>query len=229
MIKIENVTYLYHDGHNGIHDITCSIGHEESVGLIGENGAGKTTLLLALCGLIPFKGKIIISGKEMNKKNAPALRKKIGMLFQEPDDQLFLPSVYENIEYGIRHLEEKKKRARSDEALKFIGMEGIGERHAYHLSVGEKKRVALSSVFVMQPEVYFFDEPAADLDPRAKKNIINIIKKVKAAKLIASHDLDMVFSLCTRIIILYKGRIGFDRETEYLKKHLSLLKKFNLD
>lgn len=225
---MKEVTYLYPDTQSGINNINCHIKEGETIGIIGENGAGKTTLLLALCGLIRFQGDIIIDNRRLDKKSIFSIRKKMGLLFQEPDDQLFLPSVYENVEFGIKYLSIKKRAKRINDALSFIGLQGYEQRLAHHLSIGEKKRVALASVLVLNPSIILFDEPSANLDPLSRKSIIKLLKQTEGIKLVSSHDLDLIFSLCKRILILYKGKLVFDGRSRYLKQHPALLKKYHL-
>ncbi len=226
MIILKNVTYFYADSGKGIKNINLKIKRGEVIGIIGTNGAGKTTLFHVIAGLLKFKGKITIDGIEMNKKSFYKLRKKIGLLFQEPDDQLFLPAVYENIEYGIKDLREEVKKERIREVEKFFHLEEIMDRMAHHLSVGEKKKVALATIFVMKPEIYLLDEPTSSLDPKTRKEIMGYINKLPGIKLIASHDIDMIKKLCRRIIVLYNGEIIFDNKKEFLTR--KILKKAEL-
>ncbi|MDD5529946.1 MAG: ABC transporter ATP-binding protein [bacterium] len=228
VIECHNVSYLYPNGLNAINGIDFSIEENETLGIIGPNGAGKTTLFLALCGIIPFEGEITICNTKLTKSNTQDLRKNLGFVFQNPDDQLFMPTVYEDIAFGPINLGFSKDEVDCcvKKALRNIGLSDFEDRITHHLSFGEKKRVALATVLSMSPKILLLDEPTSELDPWAKNQFIDLISKIKGTKIIASHDLQMIIDLCDKIMLLNKGKIL--EITENTKDIKELYSKFNL-
>ena len=182
--------------------------------LIGANGAGKSTLLLAMRGLLGnLDGSVAIGGKPLtNKKMVKEIADKVGLVFQNPDDQLFSPTVFDDVAFGPLNLglsgEEVKARVR--QALSVVGLEGFERRVPYKLSGGEKRRVSLATIYSMQPEILLLDEPTSQLDPRARQEVINLIQKFPGTRVIATHDFELILKAATRVILLKKGRIIAD-------------------
>ncbi|MFA5031790.1 MAG: ABC transporter ATP-binding protein [bacterium] len=227
-IECRNISYLYPNGLKAINGIDFVVEENETLGIIGPNGAGKTTLFLALCGIIPFEGEIKICNTELTKSNVQSIRKDLGFVFQNPDDQLFMPTVYEDIAFGPMNLGFSKDEVDCcvKKALLNVGLSGFEERITHHLSFGEKKRVALATVLSMSPKILLLDEPTSELDPWAKNRFIELISKVEGTKIIASHDLQMIIDLCDKIMLLNKGKIL--EITENVKDIKELYSKFNL-
>lgn len=215
MIEITELSYSYEDGKLAIDDVNLKISPGEKVALVGPNGAGKTTLLLHLNGILQGSGILRIGDWVISEKNLRQIRARVGLVFQSPDDQLFSNSVYEDVAYGLFYqgVETGTIRARVSDALNLVGMPGSETRSPYHLSLGEKKRVALATVLVMRPQVLALDEPTAGLDPRGRRGIINLLKSLEQTMLIATHDLSLAEELCPRMLIMDAGRLVFDGMT----------------
>ncbi len=215
MIEITGLSYSYEDGKLAIDDVNLKIFPGEKVALVGPNGAGKTTLLLHLNGILRGSGMVRISDWVLNDKNLRKIRARVGLVFQSPDDQLFSNSVYEDIAYGLFYqgVEAETIRARVSDALNLVGMPGSETRSPFHLSLGEKKRVALATVLAMRPQVLALDEPTAGLDPRGRREIINLLKQLDQTLLVATHDLSLANEICPRMVVMDAGRIVYDGQT----------------
>lgn len=213
-IKVENLSYRYPDGKSALQSVSFEVKNGESVALMGPNGAGKTTLFLIINGLLEAtSGNIFIFDTKINgKKSIRNIRNRIGIVFQNPDDQLFCPTVFDDIAFGPLNYDvptdEIKKRVK--EALEAVGMSGFENRLSHHLSLGEKKRVSIATILSMRPEIILLDEPSSNLDPRSRRKMIETIKKLDATKIIATHDLKMALELCGRGIIMDEGKIVAD-------------------
>lgn len=218
MLCLKDVRIKYPDGTIAADGISLEIGDGESVALIGANGAGKTSLIMALVGIIAAHGEISSDGVLLCKKTVSDIRRRIGVVFQNPDDQLFMPSVYENVAFGLRSMSvpEAEIEARVDRCLSALGIGHLKKRTALKLSGGEKRMVALATVLVMEPSVMALDEPTAFLDPRARKNLIEAINGLSQTKIIATHDLAFAESVCSRVILLREGRVFADGAAEKL-------------
>lgn len=214
-LEIDNLSYRYPDGTPALQDIRLRIMSGERVALIGPNGAGKSTLLLHLNGILHGTGQVRIFGLPCDKQHLTRIRALVGLVFQSPDDQLFSPTVYEDVAYGpiYQGLVEAQVTERVEAALTAVGMQRYADRMPYHLSLGEKKRIAVASVLSMQPHILAFDEPSAGMDPRTKRNLLDLIKSLPQTLLVATHDLDLVRALLPRSIILDNGRIAADGPT----------------
>ncbi|MCP5523886.1 MAG: ABC transporter ATP-binding protein [Verrucomicrobiales bacterium] len=215
VIRVENLNYSYPDGRQALRGISFAIPRGETVGLIGPNGAGKSTLLLHLNGLLGqphADGRITINGLEVQPSSLPEIRRRVGLLFQDPDDQLFSTTVAEDVAFGPRQLAlaEAEVTRRIEDSLAEVELGGFGSRVPHHLSLGEKKRVALAGVLACRPEVLLFDEPTANFDPRGRREFIALCRRLPATKLIASHDLEMILALCGRVLVLDEGRLVAD-------------------
>lgn len=213
-IKVENLSYRYPDGKFALQNVSFEVKKGESVALMGPNGAGKTTLFLTLNGLLePTGGNIFIFGTKIDgKKSVRNVRNRLGIVFQNPDDQLFCPTVFDDVAFGPLNLDlpsdEIKKRVK--ESLAAVDMSGFENRISHHLSLGEKKRISLATILAMRPEIILLDEPSSNLDPRSRRKMIETIKNLQATKIIATHDLKMALELCERGIIMDDGRIVAD-------------------
>jgi cobalt/nickel transport system ATP-binding protein len=210
-IEVENLTYRYPDGRLALQNVSLDVAPDEKVALIGPNGSGKTTLLLHLNGVLRTQsGQISMAGLPLTQDNLPDIRPKVGLVFQNPDDQLFSPRVYDDVAFGPLHmgLPEDEVRQRVANALEAVGMAGYEERISYHLSIGEKKRIAIATVLSMHPEILVLDEPSSGLDPRGRRSLIELLKHAEQqTMLISTHDMRLVAELCTRVIILDEGQV----------------------
>jgi cobalt/nickel transport system ATP-binding protein len=230
VIKIENLSFAYPDGRQVLNNINLTIIRGDVIAIIGPNGAGKSTFLQHLNGIIHNNGEIRILDKKLDKSNLRWVRSKVGIVFQNPDDQLFSPTVYDDVAFGpvnIGYTQEKVDEA-VQKALDQVGMSGFEQRSPHHLSLGEKKRIAIATVLSMSPEILVFDEPTSNLDPRAKGSIIQLFKQLPATKIIATHDLDLVSHICPRTVILNNGSIAADGATDKILSDYPLLKENGL-
>jgi len=218
-IAIDHLRYGYHDGTLALRGVSFSIAPGECVGLLGPNGSGKSTLLLHLNGILPEKptadGAVRISGEAITAENLDSIRRQVGLLFQDPDDQLFCSTVEEDVAFGPQQLglRERELVARVERALALVGLSGYGHRATHHLSHGEKRRVCLAGVLACEPAVLVLDEPTSDLDPRGRREFKTLLQAIPATKLIATHDLEWVVELCTRVIVLDGGAVVADGPT----------------
>ena len=210
MIELNALTVTYPDGTKALDTVTFSIADGESVALVGANGAGKTTLMLTMVGVLPVaSGTITVDGISLDKRTLSEIRRRVGMVFQNPDDQLFMPMVYDDITFGPRNygLDEETVRKRADDALDKLGITHLKDRSSLKLSGGEKRMAAVATVLALEPSALLLDEPTAFLDPKARRKLIHILKALEQSKLIATHDLSYAEEVCTRAIILKKGRV----------------------
>ncbi len=215
-IQVTHLSYRYHDGTEALRGVSFSVTTGECVGLLGPNGSGKSTLLLHLNGILPEKldadGAVRILGQPVTPDNVETVRRQVGLVFQDPDDQLFCPSVAEDVAFGPRQLEltEAEVKARVEKALAQAGLAGFGHRATHHLSHGEKRRACLAGVLACEPSILVLDEPTSDLDPRGRREFKALLRQITATKLIATHDLELVVELCTRAIVLDRGTVVAD-------------------
>ncbi|HCA79278.1 MAG TPA: cobalt ABC transporter ATP-binding protein [Bacteroidetes bacterium] len=221
-ISVQNLKFRYPDGKEALRGISFEIADKECVGLVGPNGSGKSTLLLHLNGLLPESlpksPDVMIYGRALGRETATEIRRDVGLLFQDPDDQLFCPTVYEDVAFGPQQfgLSEQKLKVAVMKALEVTALAGHEHRSPHHLSSGEKRRVCLAGVLACEPRVLALDEPTSNLDPRGKRNLIQTLKSIPSTKIIATHDLEMVVELCSRTIILDQGTIVADGPTHSL-------------
>ncbi len=209
-IVIKNLSYTYPDGTNALRNVSIEIYKGESIAIIGPNGAGKSTLLSHLNGIIENnKGHIEIMGERLNKKNIRKIRERVGLVFQDPEDQLFMSTVFDDVAFGPINMgmSEELVRKRVKLALKKVGLVGYEDKCPHHLSYGEKKRVALATIFSMHPKILLLDEPTANLDPKARRKTIELINGYNSVKIISSHDIEMLIETCDRVFLLDKGRL----------------------
>jgi cobalt transport protein ATP-binding subunit len=209
IIRIMGLEYTYPDGTQALRGIDLWIGENKKVALIGPNGAGKSTLLLHLNGILRGKGEIEVLGTKLNNRTLEYIRAKVGLVFQNPDDQLFSPTVFDDISFGPLNMELSKEvvKERVKSALEEVGMSGFEERCPHDLSFGEKKKISLATVLSMKPEILVIDEPTSNLDPRSRREIIGLLKGVKKTLVIATHDLEMVLEVCESVYLLNGGRM----------------------
>jgi cobalt transport protein ATP-binding subunit len=213
--------FAYPDGRIALHDVSFRVEAGETMGVIGPNGAGKSTLLLHLNGLLgmpPQAGSISINGLRIESPNLLEIRRRVGLLFQDPDDQLFSASVGEDVAFGPQQLGlgQAEVSRRVAAALAAVKLSGFESRAPHHLSLGEKRRVCLAGVWACQPEILVFDEPTANFDPRGRREFIELCRSLPATKLIASHDLEMILALCQRVVVLDAGRLVAMGETRQI-------------
>ena len=229
-IEIENLSFKYPDGHQALRDVCLHIEPCEKVALVGPNGAGKSTLILHLNGILTGEGDIHSAGLVVKKENLERIRARIGLVFQSPEDQLFSPTVFDDVAFGPMYqgLPEDEVQARVFEALEVVGMGEYGARVSHHLSLGEKKRIAIATVLSMTPEVLVLDEPTSNLDPRSKWSLIELLRQLPMTKVIAAHDLELVSALCQRTIILDEARIVAESTTTNILNDIPLLKTHGL-
>jgi cobalt/nickel transport system ATP-binding protein len=211
-LEVREMRHRYDDGTEALRGVSFAVGEGECVGLIGPNGAGKSTLMLHLNGILPLKagcGTISVAGLRLGTDNIHEIRRRVGVLFQSPDDQLFCPTVFEDVAFGPAQfgLGEEEIRRRADDSLARVGLAGFGSRSPHHLSLGEKRRVCLAGVLACEPTLLVLDEPTSNLDPRGRRELAALLREIPATKIIATHDLELVVELCPRVLVLDGGRI----------------------
>ena len=233
-ISIKNLSYIYPDGIQALDQINLEIAATERVAIVGANGSGKSTLLLHLNGiLLPQQGEMVIGEMLVITKNLAAIRNFVGLVFQNPDDQLFMPTVWEDVAFGPMNqgLRLHELEIRIAEAMVSVGLDvhKYRQRQSQNLSGGEKKRVAIAGVLAMQPQILVFDEPSAQLDPRSRRQLIQLLRSLPETQLIATHDLDLVLELCDRTIVLSEGKIVRDDKTEQVLSDREFLLAHSLE
>ncbi|WP_422927199.1 energy-coupling factor ABC transporter ATP-binding protein [Singulisphaera sp. PoT] len=252
-VLVRELGYRYPDGRQALRGVDLAIQAGETVALVGPNGAGKSTFLLHLNGLLPGKGRsqglhvhggdghksvhrndasaVWIDGLEVNAKNAPEVRRRVGLLFQDPDDQLFSTSVIEDVAFGPLNLGMPRDEARrlALECLARVDLQDAADRAPHHLSFGERKRVCLAGILACNPSVLVLDEPTANLDPRGRRRFIALLRSLPSTKLIATHDLEMVLELCDRTLILDEGRVVAGGPTRTILGDPGLLEAHGLE
>jgi cobalt/nickel transport system ATP-binding protein len=210
ILKLQNVTVIYPDKTKAIDSLSFTLNEGKNIALIGENGAGKTSLLLAIVGILETaSGTIELDGIPLNKKTVNEFRKQIGLVFQNPDDQLFMPLIYDDIAFGCRNfgLPEEQVKLKVEEIITQLNIGHLRNRSSLKLSSGEKRLAAIATVLAMNPSVLMFDEPTAFLDPKAKRTLVATLKKLPHAKIIATHDIEFISEVCDSVIVLKEGRI----------------------
>lgn len=231
-LAFDRVSYRYPDGRTALDDISFRIDHGEKVALVGANGAGKSTLLLHADGLlVPAQGKVIVGGIELTDKTLRLIRQTVGLVFQHSEDQLFMPTVEEDVAFGPANmgLTPAEIEQRVAGALAAVGASHLRTASPYTLSGGEKKRVAIATVLAMEPSILVLDEPTAGLDPRARRQTIELLARFRHTMLLATHDLEMVCELCERTLALREGCIVADGPTERLFRDAALLEACGLE
>jgi cobalt/nickel transport system ATP-binding protein len=219
VLAVDGLGYRYPDGHEALRDVSFSIAPGERVAIIGPNGAGKSTLLLHLNGLLPDRPPprpaVVVDGLALVESNLAEVRRRVGLLFQDPDDQLFCPTVWEDVAFGPRQLgvEGPALSQHVSESLARVGLAGFEDRLPHHLSRGEKRRVCLAGVLACEARLLVLDEPTSDLDPRGRRELMALLARLPMAQLIATHDLEFVVEICPRTLVLDGGRIIADGPT----------------
>ena len=231
VLKVHDLHFSYPDGHSALHGVSLKLCEGDKVALVGPNGAGKSTLMLHLNGILNGHGEIEVGGRLLTRDNLPAIRAMVGLVFQNPDDQLFSPTVFEDVAFGPLHmgLPEDEVRARVDSALEAVRMTAYKDRLSHHLSVGEKKRIAIATVLSMKPSLLVLDEPSAGLDPRARRTLINLLRELPITMLVSTHDMKLVQELFPRTIIMDEGRVVADGLTMEILEDEALLSAHGLE
>ena len=212
-LEVTHLSFGYADGVRALNDVSFTVAEGVCVGLIGPNGAGKSTLMMHLNGLLPNKmgdkASIRVFGEPISPRNLDRIRRDVGLLFQNPDDQLFCPTVFEDVTFGPQQFGwgDNDVKAAATRALEQVGLPGYGPRSPHHLSHGEKRRVCIAGLLACTPRVLLLDEPTSDLDPRGRRELKTLLKQLPVTKVIASHDLEMIAELCSRVLILDQGRL----------------------
>lgn len=234
-IEVRNLRYTYPDGTEALKSISFRVEEGMCIGLIGPNGSGKSTLLLHLNGVLPERldgvPSVVVAGVPMSPNTLFPIRRQVGLLFQDPDDQLFCPTVYEDVAFGPKQFGVPATEIREvvETTLRNVGLAGFGDRSPHHLSGGEKQRVCLAGILACAPGVLVLDEPTNNLDPRGKRELKELLKTIPATKIIASHDLELVVDLCQRTIILDNGMIIADGPTIELLSDEQLMIEHGLE
>jgi cobalt/nickel transport system ATP-binding protein len=234
-IEVRDLHFRYGDGTHALRGVSFSIGQGESVGLIGPNGAGKSTLLLHLNGLLPEtwrdEGSVHVGDIRVGPESLHEVRRKVGLLFQDANDQLFCPTVFEDVAFGPQQfgLSEAEVRERVTRALAMAGIPGFEGRAPHHLSVGEKHRVCLAGVLACDPSILVLDEPSSSLDPKGRRELKELLRQIPITKLIATHDLELVVELCSRVIVLDEGSVVAQGPTVGLLSDEELMLRHSLE
>ena len=232
LVEVQDLHFAYPDGTDALKGVSFRITHGESVALIGANGAGKSTLLLHLNGYLkPTRGEVRIGDVPLTRRTLAAARRAVGMVFQDPDDQLFMPTVFEDVAFGPLNagLPPDEIEQRVVAALERVGMAHLRDRPPYRLSAGEKRAVAIATVLAMSPDVLVMDEPSSHLDPRGRRRLIELLKSFKHTKIIATHDLELVVELCSRVIVLDGGKVVAEGPTVELLNDEDLMLAHGLE
>lgn len=232
IVEVRGLQYVYPDGAAALNGVDFRITHGESVAIVGANGSGKSTLLLHLNGcLMPSAGKVRIGDFPLTGQTLEEVRRTVGMVFQDPDDQLFMPTVYEDVAFGPLNLgcPQEELDGRVTGALDKVGAQGLKDRPPHKLSGGEKRAVAIATVLSMAPDILVMDEPSANLDPKSRRQLIGLLNTFHHTKIIATHDLDMVLELCQRTIVLAGGRVVADGPTLDIFRNREALAAGNLE
>ena len=231
MIEFQHVRFAYEKGREVIRDLSFRIARGEAVGLIGANGAGKSTVMKLALGLLSGEGRILIDGEELNRQTLASARRKLGFVLQNSDNQMFMPTVSEDMIFGPLNYMVSREEAdrRVDEVLARLDLQALKHRHNHRISGGEKRMAAIATILAMEPEAILMDEPSSALDPCNRRLVINTIRGLEQTKLISSHDLDMILDTCSRVILLSEGRIAADGPAEEILRDRALLERNHLE
>ena len=232
ILDVCDLCYTYPDGTNALRGVSFQVDPGCAVALVGANGAGKSTLLLHLNGYLPTRsGQIRIGNTLLTRETVAMARRAVGMVFQDPDDQLFMPTVDEDVAFGPLNMElpPNTVEARVASALERVGMTHVRARPPYRLSAGEKRAVALATVLAMAPDILVLDEPSSNLDPRARRRLIELLQSFEHTRIIATHDLELVVEVCTRVIVLDNGHIVADGPTRHILNDEALMLAHGLE
>jgi cobalt/nickel transport system ATP-binding protein len=231
LIEARGLSYTYPDGTVGLRQVDFSLEQGETVGLIGANGAGKSTFILHLNGVLRGEGEVCIGGEKLDKRNLRRVRARVGIVFQDPNDQLFMPTIFDDVAFGPLSfgLSATEVEEKVNGVLQDLGLYEVRGKPPHHLSLGERKRAALATVLVMEPDILVLDEPSVSLDPGTRRLFIRLIRDLEGAKIIASHDLDLVYELCSRVVLLDRGRVIAGGPTAEILKDQELLEAHSLE
>ena len=231
ILQVHDLHFSYHDGLAALRGVSFELCKGEKVALVGPNGAGKSTLMLHLNGILNGRGEVTVGNNRLTRDNLPAVRAMVGLVFQNPDDQLFSPTVFEDVAFGPLHmgLPMNEVEARVKSALESVRMSTFRDRLSHHLSVGEKKRIAIATVLSMDPQVLVLDEPSAGLDPRARRTLINLLRELPITMLVSTHDMKLVQELFPRTIVMDEGQIVADGRTNDILEDEPLLTAHGLE
>ncbi len=231
-LLFDDVHYRYPNGYEALRGVSFRVTHGEKVALVGANGAGKSTLLLHTDGLLmPSQGEVVMGGITLTRRTLPLVRQSVGLVFQDSDNQLFMPTVEQDVAFGPSNmrLEPAEIERRVMDALEAVGALHLRKSSPFQLSGGQKKRVAIATVLSMEPSILVMDEPTSNLDPRARRQIIDLIRRFRHTTLIATHDMEMVLDLCDRTIVMKDGKIVADGNTQHVFGDLALLEDCGLE
>lgn len=230
-VEIRNLRYAYPDGTVALRGVDLLIEEGESVGIVGPNGAGKSTLLLHLNGILSGEGEVRIFGLPVEKKNLREIRRRVGLVFQDPDDQLFSPTVFDDVAFGPINmgLSKEEVAAAVSRALEEVGIAGVEKRSAYHLSYGQKKRASIATVLSMNPDLLVLDEPSSNLDPRARNEFSKLLQSMRVTKILVTHDLPFVFENCDRVVVMSGGMVAADGDAFTVLSNEALLVEHGLE
>lgn len=232
MIELKNVSFSYISNIEVLSNINLNINKNESIGIIGANGVGKSTLLKLLVGLeLGYTGEILIDDMKVEKKKLSEIRQKIGYVFQDSDSQLFMPTIYEDVAFAPKNygFSEEEVQNRTIEALKNVGIEDLKDKPIYHLSGGQKKLASIATVLSMKPDILIFDEPTIALDPRNRRKFIEVLNSLSGTKIVASHDLDLIYDTCKKTILISDGKIIKNGLTKEILNDKELLENNGLE
>jgi len=231
VLQVHDLHFSYHDGLPALRGVSFQMCEGDKVALVGPNGAGKSTLMLHLNGILSGHGEVTVGGNRLTRDNLPAIRAMVGLVFQNPDDQLFSPTVFEDVAFGPLHmgLPMAEVEARVNAALEAVRMSGFRDRLSHHLSVGEKKRIAIATVLSMDPHILVLDEPSAGLDPRARRTLINLLRELPITMLVSTHEMRLVQELFPRTIVMDEGMIVADGKTNDILQDEMLLTAHGLE
>jgi cobalt/nickel transport system ATP-binding protein len=231
VIQVHHLSYTYPDGHTALQDVSLRLCQGDKVAVVGPNGAGKSTLMLHLNGILTGRGEVRMGDLPVSRANLPTIRALVGLVFQNPDDQLFSPTVFEDVAFGPLHmgLPELEVRLRVEQALEAVQMSAYRDRLSHHLSTGEKKRIAIATVLSMHPGILALDEPTAGLDPRARRKLIRLLRELPITMLVSTHDLTMVREMFPRTIVMDVGRVVADGPTSVILEDAALLSAHGLE
>jgi len=231
VLQVQDLHFSYHDHHTALRGVSFTLCEGDKVALVGPNGAGKSTLMLHLNGILTGQGDVTIGDKRIMRDNLPAIRAMVGVVFQNPDDQLFSPTVFEDVAFGPLHMGLPKDEVitRVESALQAVRMLGYRDRMSHHLSVGEKKRIAIATVLSMNPQILVLDEPSAGLDPRARRTLINLLRDLPITMLVSTHDMKLVEELFPRTIVMDEGLVVADGDTKKILSDEKFLNEHGLE
>ena len=231
MIEFQHVSFAYEKDRPVIRDLSFRIEAGEAVGLIGANGAGKSTVMKLLLGLLQGEGTILVDDLPVDKTHLAEIRRRLGFVLQNSDNQMFMPTVYEDMIFGPLNygLSREEAEERVDAVLARLGLEDLKHRHNHKISGGEKRMAAIATVLAMRPEAVLMDEPTSALDPCNRRLVINTIRELPQTKLITSHDLDMILDTCSRVILLSGGGIAADGPAEVILRDRALLESHRME